>query len=417
MNTARAELIAVGSELLGPHRLDTNGSFLAERLEKRGITVRFRTIVGDDEADLREAFRIAMGRAGHVIATGGLGPTVDDLTREAVAGLLGRPLEEDPRIAGVIEARFRRHGYAMPERNLRQAMVPRGAIVLENRLGTAPGLVMHEGGTIIALLPGVPAEMRPMVDEGLLPLLLESDRFLAHRVLKISGLTESEADRRLFDIYRTAAPVEWTILASPGQIEIHLREAVAGSMEASGISRLEAAITEELGAHLFGHDDETLESIVGGLLKSRGGTLAVAESITGGAVARRLTAIPGASQYFRGGAVCYSDDAKMTLAGVTGAMLAAHGAVSEEVAREMAEGIRVRLRATWGLATTGYAGPESGGHELPPGTLYIAVASPVTTLCRRLLLPGDRALVQERSSQAALDALRRCLLDVAEAGA
>ncbi len=413
MTPRRAELLAIGSELLGPERLDTNGSFLSRFLGERGIAVRFRTIVGDDPDDLRDAFALALQRSDLIVATGGLGPTVDDLTREAVAGLLGLPLLEDAGILADIEARFRRHGYVMPEQNRRQAQVPRGAMVLPNRLGTAPGLMIDQAGRLLVLLPGVPSEMRQIVEESLLPRLPPTGERFAWRVYKIAGLTESEVDRRLLEVHRTAGAVAWTILASPGQIEIHLRERIAEAAAPSGIEKLEVGIVAALGTHLFGRDEETLELVVGRMLRERAATLAVAESLTGGSVARRLASIPGASAYFRGGAVCYSDDAKRVLCGVRPETLAAHGAVSAEVALEMASGVRGRLDAGWGLATTGFAGPEAGDADRPPGTLFLGLSGPDVQLTRSMRLPGDRSLVQERSTQAALDLLRRALLGAA----
>ena len=406
----RAELIAIGSELLGWSRVDTNGSYLARRLGERGIPVRFRTIVGDDPADLRAAFAVALGRAEVVIATGGLGPTVDDLTREAVAELLGLPLDEDAALLGGIEERFRRHGLAMPPSNRRQAQVPRGAEVLPNSVGTAPGLVLRRGARLVALLPGVPGEMERMVEDALLPRLEAANEVFATRILKIAGLTESETDRRLAGVHAGAGDVSWTILAAPGQIEIHLSERIGAGAAPAGIARLDAAIAAVLGEHLFGRDDDTIESVVGRLATAAGTTAAVAESVTGGGVAARLTSIPGASRWFRGGAVAYGDDAKIALAGVDPATLAGEGAVSVSTAAGMAEGIRARLGASWGLATTGYAGPEGGGPDRPPGTIVLGLAGPGVATTRTLRLPGPRAIVQQRAVMAALDLLRRGLM-------
>jgi nicotinamide-nucleotide amidase len=410
--TARfAETLAIGSELLGPTLLDTNGSYLARRLGERGFAVRFRTVVGDDLDDLRSAFDVAIRRSDVVIATGGLGPTVDDRTREAIAGLLGLRLEEDPGILAGIEGRFRGLGLVMPPQNRRQAEVPRGAVVLPNLLGTAPGLLLRHEGRAIALLPGVPAEMRAMVDAALLPLLEATGERFVDRVLKIAGLPESEVDRRLLEVHRDRGPVEWTILALGGQIEIHLRQRTVEGAGAPDVERLDAAIASVLGAHLFGRGDATLESVVGDLLLQRAASLAVAESLTGGAVARRITAVPGASRYFRGGVVGYADDAKRDLLGVPEDVLREHGAVSEPVALRMAAGIAARLGADWGLATTGYAGPDGGDAAHPPGTVFLAVAGRGMSKARGITLPGDRSQVQERSAAAALDFLRRSLLE------
>lgn len=410
MTTRRAETIAIGSELLGAERVDTNGLFLSRCLEEKGIAVAFRTVVGDDPADLRAALATALGRAEVVIATGGLGPTVDDLTREAVSELLGLPLAEDAGVLRDIEERFRRYKFQMADNNRRQAMVPRGAEVLPNPLGTAPGLLLRPEGRLLALLPGVPIEMERMTVESLLPRIGAGDGTLAHRVLRIAGLGESDVDRRLAAVHAGAAPVEWTILASPGQVEIHLRERVRGSGSALIIERLDREIADLLGAHLFGRDTETLEGVVSRLLGERGERVAAAESVTGGGVARRITSVPGASLRFAGGAVCYTDAAKVALAGVEPAVLASEGAVSAAAGLQMAEGIRRRLGAEWGIATTGFAGPEGGGPDRPVGMVILALAGPGVSVTRETTFPGLRATIQDRAAQAALDLLRRGLL-------
>jgi nicotinamide-nucleotide amidase len=367
-------------------------------------------VVGDEPGDLRAVLGAALARADVVIATGGLGPTVDDLTREAVSELLGLPLAEDAQVLQVIEERFRRYQFQMADNNRRQAMVPRGAEVLPNPLGTAPGLLLRPAGRLLALLPGVPAEMERMVVESLLPRIgAEPERF-SRRVLRIAGLGESDVDRRLAPVHAGSAPVEWTILASPGQVEIHLRERVRGSEEAAGIERLDREIAEVLGVHLFGRDTDTLESIVSALLRERGERVAIAESITGGGVARRLTAVPGASHTLTGGAVCYTDAAKVTLAGVDQATLDSQGAVSAAVGLQMAEGIRRRLGTEWGLATTGFAGPAGGEPDRPVGTVILALVGPGVSATREARFPGQRGTIQDRAAQAALDLLRRGLL-------
>ncbi len=410
----RAEVIAIGSELLGPSRVDSNGAFLARRLGAQGIALAFRTIVGDDHDDLRAAVSTALGRAEIVIATGGLGPTVDDRTREAVADALGLRLREDPALLRGLEERFARHGLSMPPANRRQAMVPEGASVLPNPHGTAPGILIRtDAGRLLALLPGVPVEMERMVEESLLGALGAPEERFATRIFKVSGLTESETDRRLQPAHAAAGAVEWTILAAPGQVEIHLRERVAPGARAAGIEHLDDAIAAALGDHLFGRDDETLEGVVAAMLGARGESVAAAESVTGGGVARLLTSIPGASRWFLGGAVAYTDEAKRSLVGVDAGLLATHGAVSEPAARAMAEGIRTRLGATWGVATTGYAGPEGGGPDRPPGTVHVAVAGAHLVEHRTWRVPGPRRVVQERTVRSAIDLLRRALMKAA----
>lgn len=411
MSPPRAELIAVGSELLEPWRTDTNGSYLARVLGERGIAVRFRTVVGDTAEDLEGAFRVALERSDLIVATGGLGPTIDDLTREAVATLLGLPLLEDQGLAAGIEERFRRHGLTMPPQNRRQAMVPRGADVLPNRLGTAPGLWIARGDARLVLLPGVPEEMRQITEESVLPRLQGSGERFAHRIIKIAGLAESEVDRRLETVARGAAPVAWTILASPAQVEIHLRERVPAGGRPEGIDRIDGEIAAVLGAHVAARDEETIEEVTGRLLVGRGATLATAESLTGGGIAERVTRIPGASRYFRGGVVSYVDEAKRDVLGVAPETLRDRGPVSRETAVEMARGARRLFGSTWALSATGYAGPEGGGPDRPPGTTVLCLAGPGVETVRELNFPGTRDVVRERSCRSALDMLRRALLE------
>jgi len=411
MSPPRAELIAVGSELLEPWRTDTNGSYLARVLGERGIAVRFRTVVGDTAEDLEGAFRVALERSDLIVATGGLGPTIDDLTREAVATLLGLPLLEDQGLAAGIEERFRRHGLTMPPQNRRQAMVPRGADVLPNRLGTAPGLWIARGDARLVLLPGVPEEMRQITEESVLPRLQGTGERFAHRIIKIAGLAESEVDRRLETVARGAAPVAWTILASPAQVEIHLRERVPAGGRPEGIDRIDGEIAAVLGAHVAARDEETIEEVTGRLLVGRGATLATAESLTGGGIAERVTRIPGASRYFRGGVVSYVDEAKRDVLGVAPETLRDRGPVSRETAVEMARGARRLFGSTWALSATGYAGPEGGGPDRPPGTTVLCLAGPGVETVRELNFPGTRDVVRERSCRSALDMLRRALLE------
>ena len=413
MSPPRAELLAVGSELLEPWHVDTNGAYLSRRLGERGIAVRFRTVVGDTPEDLKEAFRVAVGRSDLVVATGGLGPTIDDLTREAVAELLDLPLLLDEGIAREIEARFRRLSLPMPTQNRRQAMVPKGARVLANRLGTAPGLWLETGRSTIALLPGVPEEMRQIFEDSVLPLLPATGERFAYRVIKIAGLPESEVDRRLESVARGAGPVAWTILASPGQVEIHLRERLRGDEAPAGIERLDAAIATTLGPHVFARDDESMEEVIGRLLVRRSETLATAESLTGGAIAKRITSVPGASRYFRGAVVAYSDEAKTSLLGVRPETLETLGAVSAEAAAEMARGARRALQTTWALSSTGFAGPEGPGPGRPPGQVFLGLSGAGIETTRDLTFPGSRATVRERTARSAIDLLRRTLLEPA----
>lgn len=413
-----AEIIAVGSELLTPHRTDTDSLFLTSRLNDAGIVVRRKVVVGDSREDLADAVASALSRADLVITTGGLGPTDDDLTREAVAGVLGLELDEDPSIVASIAARFARRGSVMPEINRRQALVPHGATVLANPAGTAPGLLIEAGDRMVVLFPGPPRELSAMFDAHFAPRLaaLAGSRRLQRRVIKIIGRAESEVDAVASPIYTPFAsgplPVETTILASAGQIELHL--SAAGDDDAAVAARLEAgvaALAEALAPFVFSTDDRSLEAVVGGLLAARGWRVALAESCTGGRLAGRLTDVPGSSAWVVGGVVAYANEVKIAELGVPAATIDAMGAVSEPVARAMAEGVRDRLGANVGIGITGIAGPDGGTVEKPVGTVVIAVAA-TETLVRTFRFSGDRELVRRHSTSTALDMLRRLLLDL-----
>jgi nicotinamide-nucleotide amidase len=413
-----AEIIAVGSELLTAHRVDTNSLFLTGRLEDLGVEVRAKAVVGDRRADLATLLREALSRADVVITTGGLGPTDDDLTREVVADVLDRPLREEAGILAGIRARFDRRGVRMPAINQRQAMVPAGATVLPNPNGTAPGLWLESADRIVVLLPGPPRELQPMFDAHVAPRLgaLAGGRRIRRRVIKVHGRSESQVEEIAFPIYSTLGdaviPVETTILATPGQIELHL--AAAGEDMAALDARLEAGVTRlsaALGDVVFSTDGRSLERVVGDLLQARGWHVAAAESCTAGLVMARLTDVPGSSAWVAGGVVAYANDVKVAQLGVAASLIEAHGAVSEPVAVAMAEGVRARLGADLAVAVTGIAGPSGGSTAKPVGTVVIAVAmdgAPASV--RTLLFPGDRTTARTHFTFAALDALRRALL-------
>lgn len=410
----KAEIIAIGSELLTPHRLDTNSLYLTEQLERLGIPVLQKTVVGDDLARLQGAFADALKRAELVIGIGGLGPTEDDRTREAVAELLGRKLRRHDEIVTLMEGRFRARGRKMPEVNLRQAMVPEGADWLPNDNGTAPGLwLTTEGNRIVLLLPGPPQELKPLFEEHCLPRLRQQvpKQAFASKVLKTVGLAESEVEDKIAPIYRRYANPETTILASPGQVEIHLR--ATGSDTGEALRRAEELgerLEEALGRYVFSRGPETLEQVVGLYLMMRGATLAVAESCTGGLVAQRLTNVAGSSHYFVGGVVCYSDRLKTKLAGVPESLLKRKGAVSAEVTEALAKGVRRRAGAVLGLGVTGIAGPEGGTPDKPVGTVFIALADAHRVKSEKYRFLGNRERVRLQAAQAALDLVRRKLL-------
>lgn len=405
----KAEIIAVGSELLTPDRVDTNSLFLTEELNKLGIEVLRKTIVGDQRELLAEAFRDALNRVPVVIASGGLGPTEDDLTRETVAELLGRRLQRNDAVVKAIEARFRSFKREMPALNLRQAMVPEGAEVLENPRGTAPGLWLEDKGRMIALLPGPPRELKPLFAEQVLPRLQRrvSGVRMFHHELRVTGLGESHVEERIREIYLRYEEVHTTILAAPGEIQIHLRTWSEDPAHANAIlDELARSLELALGDRIFAHAALSLEEVVARLLIDSRTTIAAAESCTGGLVAERLTRIPGSSNYFLGGAVCYSNELKTAWADVPAELIAAKGAVSAEVAVALAEGIRKRVRSTLGVGITGIAGPGGGSEEKPVGTVHVALASANGTKDRLVHLPGDREGIRFYASQIALDLVR-----------
>jgi len=410
-----AEILAVGSELLTPYRIDTNSLFLTGRLNELGIIVRGKAVVGDDRNDLARALGDALRRADLVITTGGLGPTDDDLTREVVAGVLRRALSEHADVLATIEERFIRRGVTMPAINRRQAKVPDGATVLANPHGTAPGLLLEEADRLVVLLPGPPREMQPMFEDHVAPRLaaLAEGRQVRRRVIKITGRSESQVEEVAHPIYSrlstAALSIATTILASPGQIELHL-SAAGGDVAAidraldEGVEHLVAA----LGSVVFSSDGRSLEAVVGAALRDQGLRVAVAESCTGGLLLGRLTEVPGSSSWVTGGVVAYSNDVKVSQLGVSASDLDAHGAVSDRVAQAMAEGVR-RLGADIGVAVTGIAGPDGGSIEKPVGTVVIAVAG-ARPAVRTFHFPGDRDAVRRHSTSAALDMIRRSLI-------
>ena len=418
-----AVVVAVGSELLTPHKTDTNSLFITERLNDVGIGVRQKLVVGDDPSGLAGALRYALSAADVVIVTGGLGPTADDVTRDVVAELLGAPLEESRAIVEAIRARFRARGLEMPEINRRQATVPRGGEILPNPGGTAPGLWLAAGEARLVLLPGPPRELRPMferlVEERLAP--VADGRRVLRRIIRTTGRTESHVDELARPVYEPLAagqpPVETTILASLGQIDLHL--STVGADPEVGERVLDAAVNElagVLGSCVVSTDGKFLPEIVGELLRRRRARVAIAESCTGGLIASRLTDVPGSSAYIHGGWVLYSNEAKAAL-GVAPGLIETHGAVSEPVAEAMAEAAREAADVEFGLAVTGIAGPDGATPGKPVGTVCLALAGATgPPRVRRVQLPGDRERVKFQASQAALDLLRRALLREVAAG-
>jgi len=411
-----AEILAIGSELLTPGRSETNAVYLTARLLECGIAVGARVTVADDAALVASAFRAALSRAELVIATGGLGPTEDDLTREAAAAALGRGLRRDEAILAALRERFARYGRAMAPVNEKQADVIEGAVVLANPRGTAPGQSVEAHGRWLVLLPGPPSEMQPIFEAQVLPLLMarRAGIVLRTRVLRIAAMSESDVEQAVAPVYKTFSNPRTTILGSPGQVELHLTaEGASPDAAEERIEALAGAIRERLVGRVYSEDGRELPEVVAALLRERGLRLALAESCTGGLLAARISAVPGASHFLERGFVTYSNEAKRELLGVDAETLAREGAVSEPVARAMAEGARASARADIGVGITGIAGPDGGTPEKPVGLVFIAVDGAAGSRVRRAHFPGDRERVRYQATQAALEMLRRGLLGLA----
>jgi nicotinamide-nucleotide amidase len=406
-NRATASIIAIGSEMLGPTRVDTNSLKVTAAFESFGIGVIRKSVVGDTRGELVDEIRYALAHAHILITSGGLGPTEDDMTREALAEALGLETEIDAEIVDRLEKRFAARGWKMPEVNKRQANVFVGQTMLTNERGTAPGFHIEQSGKHVWVFPGVPHELEWMVATYLTPWLasITAGQSRFRRVLKIAGMTESGVEERLKPYY-TAHPEPLTILATSGQTELHLAADGTEEEALALISALEAELRQLFGDKIFGADDDTLEGIVGRILTERGETVATAESCTGGLLASRITDVAGSSAYFMGGAVCYTAAAKTALAGVDPLLIAEHGEVSEPVAIALARGARERFGTTYGIGVTGIAGPGGGTEEKPVGTVHIAVAGPNGFKHRKMLWPMERGLFKRITTQSALDLLR-----------
>ncbi len=412
-----AEIVAIGSELLTPFRQDTNSLYITEKLNQLGVEVIFKSVVGDCRQHLTVSASLALSRADIVIFMGGLGPTEDDLTREAVAEALQLELRRDPEIVAALERRFASRGWKMSANNAKQGDVIAGAVVLPNPNGTAPGQWIsgkYEGREkIIMLLPGPPHELKALFDEQCMDRLRAKLplQFIATRVLKVTGMGESACDARVAPIYKRFPDVQTTILAGAGEIQLHMRTR-ASSLEAAQqrVDQLVEEIELELGDFVFSDNGESLEQIVGYYLQMRNATLAVAESCTGGLLAERITSVGGSSRYFLGGAVVYSNQLKTGFADVPADMIAKHGAVSREVAAALAEGIRKRCEASLGVGITGVAGPAGGTPEKPVGLVFHALASDRGTEVIERNFPGDRKRIRWFATQQAMDMVRRKLM-------
>ena len=410
----RAEIISVGTELLLGQIVDTNAAYISKLLPECGVDLHYRVTVGDNESRLAEALKLALSRADVVFTIGGLGPTQDDLTKETVALVVGDEMVMDEESAEFMRSFFAARGIEMPENNLKQAMIPSRGRVLRNPLGTAPGAAFEtEDGKVVIVLPGPPREFIPMVNERVIPYLRERigecAEVIRSRVLRIAGLGESTVEDKvkhlLSGLNPTVAP-----LASPGEVHLRITAKAASKSEADAmIDEMDKKLVSVLGGYIFGRDNETLEEVVVKSLLQRKLTLAIAESCTGGLIANRITDVPGSSAAFLAGIVSYSNEAKKELLGVPEQLLIDKGAVSEEVARAMAEGVRRVAGSDIGISVTGIAGPSGGTPQKPVGLVYLALNTEKGTVALRQQFSGSRVDIKLRTSQVALDMLRTSL--------
>ncbi|MGB7068071.1 MAG: competence/damage-inducible protein A [Pyrinomonadaceae bacterium] len=414
-----AEIIAIGTELLTPDKVDTNGLWLTGRLNEAGVEVMLKTIVGDDELRLEEAIRDALKRSDIVISTGGLGPTEDDITRKVAARAVGRRLVYRDELERDLRERFRLWGREMPEINKRQAFIIEDSRILPNPNGSAVGMFVNIGEKKFAILPGPPRENQPMFDRFVFPEILANSNgvLVRKRVLRVTGMGESAVDEVVAPIYRMFPNVQTSILFNKTDVEIHL---AARGDSSEGLDTIlediSGRISESLGRSVFTTKGELMEEVIGKLLTGSRKTLSVAESCTGGLIAQRLTDIPGSSDYFIEGVIAYSNEAKTRTLSVPRDVLEQFGAVSSETAKAMAAGMRDRSGTDLAISVTGIAGPGGGSDQKPVGTIFVGFADLSGTKTVGMKLPGDRSLIRWRSSQAALDYLRRQLLDDPEPG-
>jgi nicotinamide-nucleotide amidase len=410
-----AEIITVGSELLDGTRANGNARHLGQALAALGVEVLRATTVTDDAAAIEDATRRAIEAADVVVTTGGLGATVDDRTKQVVARALGLKLALDETVLVRVRAHFEARGIAMPEVNVVQAMIPEGARAIENPSGTAPGLLIEHDGTLVFLLPGVPAEMEAMVANYVVPFLEGRGvrRLTEERVLRTTGLAETAIAETVGPLTRKLARTDVAYLPSTGGVDLRITGRGRSPAEAARAGdRAADMLAERLGPFVYARGHESLEEVVGYLLTMNGKSLAVAESCTAGALGALITGVPGSSDYFAGGVVAYSDDVKKRLLGVRGGTLKKHGAVSRQVALEMAKGARDRGRTDYGVGITGVAGPGGGSPEKPVGLVHIAVVCEGAARAREYRFVGDRSAVREQAAQAALELLRRALLGI-----
>jgi nicotinamide-nucleotide amidase len=409
----KAAIIAVGSEMLGPLRQDSNSLWIAARLEEIGSAVVRKAVVGDDMDDIAAELGVASAAADIVFTTGGLGPTADDLTVAAVAKWMDLPLERNAAFVEEMRRRFESRGLRMAAVNEKQADFIAGARVLVNPRGTAPGFWIERDGKGYVVLPGVPSEMKEIMTESVLPELAKRAGGVVsrRRVLRICGMGESAVEEIVAPVYEKWKNDPVTILASPGEVQLHLRATGSPEVAEKRLAAIEADFRAALGARIYGADEEDLPAAVGRMLREKGLTLALAESCTGGMIASLVTDVPGSSGYFLGGVVSYANSAKTNLLDVSEETLSRHGAVSVEAVREMARGARARFKSGVAAAVSGIAGPDGGTPEKPVGTVCFAVSGPdARETAKRRMFPGDRAVVRRAASLFCLHLVRRQLL-------
>ncbi|MHB8171634.1 MAG: competence/damage-inducible protein A [Thermincolia bacterium] len=412
----KVELVCTGTELLLGQILNTNAQYLSQQLSTIGVDVYFHTVVGDNPGRIKEAINQALERADVVITTGGLGPTMDDLTKEMAVEALGLEMEVHRESLQVIEEFFRQRGRQMGENNRKQAMFPKEAIVLSNPMGTAPGAILEHQGKRVIILPGPPHELRPMFENQVLPCLQKltgaQSVTIFSRIVRLIGIGESLMEEKIADLLRNQSNPTIAPLAKTGEVHIRVTAKAGSGQEAQSlIDGVVKQLESRLGPYIFGYDEDTLEMVVGRMLREENLTIALAESCTGGLISSKLTDIAGSSDYVQYGVVSYSNQAKLDLLKVREETLMTYGAVSEATAREMAMGVRAMGITNLGLAVTGIAGPGGGTPQKPVGLVYIALAFENNTLCKEFLFTGDRATIKLMTANGALNMVRTFLME------
>lgn len=410
----KAEIISIGTEILLGQILNTNQQYLSTQLAVLGIDVYYHSTVGDNPRRLREAIKNGMERSDIVITTGGLGPTVDDITLEAISSCLSKRTILNKDVLRQIESHFGRQCINMPKENVRQARIPEGAVILKNNVGTAPGFIIEENDKMLIALPGPPRELNSMFERDVTTFLkkkIKTRWVIKTRTINITGLPESVVDTKIKDLLHNPPPVTAGIFAYPSLIEVKITAKAKSDRQAETlISKMDKKITSRLKEHIFGRDKETLESAVGNLLIRAGKTLSVAESCTGGLISHRITEVAGSSKYFKGGFVAYSNELKTSLFNVPPDLFKRRGAVGPNVAALMAKNVRELVATDYGIGVTGIAGPSGATKVKPVGLVYIALSQSAKVICQKFNFTGERSVIKFKASQAALDMLRMELL-------